>query len=63
MCYSSTPEFGRHKLIRNVLRKNLIVPIWPNMVHDLDQETKGVSMVLKTLYTKSDRRRKNPDKS
>jgi len=35
--------------------------IWSDMVHDLDQETKGVLVVLKTLYTKPDRRRNSPD--
>jgi len=25
------------------------------MVHDLDQDTKGIWLVLKTLYTKTDR--------
>jgi len=37
--------------------------IWPDMVHGLDQEKKDVYIVLKTLYTKSDRKRKRPDQS
>ena len=36
-------------------RKNPNFRIWPDLVHDLDQETKSVYTVLKTLHTKSDR--------